>query len=135
MVVRIANMARSAVPTAVIQPGTSVAQIEPAASLLTLLASGWRSTWQQLTGTMAGSVLLRGGGYGEAQSAGDRYELLLDGPVGGAVASCLTGISIDLPFRFRPLPSWTTGHTMRPGVLSLRGASTTAMAVARSTRA
>ena len=43
MVVRIANIARSAMPAAVIQPGASVAQMEPAAPLLTLLASGWKS--------------------------------------------------------------------------------------------
>jgi hypothetical protein len=49
-----------------------VAQIEPAASLLTLLGSGWRSTWQQLTGGMAGSVLPRGGGYAEPGQRGDQ---------------------------------------------------------------
>ena len=35
--------------------------------------------------------------------------------------SGLTGISTTLPFRFRSLPSWTTGHTWRPSALSLRG--------------
>jgi hypothetical protein len=54
------------------QLGASVAQIEPAASLLTLLGSGWRSTWQQLTGGMAGSVLPRGGGYAEPGQRGDQ---------------------------------------------------------------